>query len=408
MCHHDIRKRKDTMTNLEYRRIYLDNAATTPMMPGVLAAMEPYLTSDYGNANALYREGVIARQALEGARETIAEAIGASPTEVVFTSGGTEADNAAINGITAVMRQKYGRIKAGNHLICSAFEHHAVLESIKSRKQDGFLVTQVKPRRDGFIHLQDLQAVLTEQTMLVSVMTAQNEIGTVQPVRELANLTHQVKSLNPTGVLFHTDAVQALGKIPFNVREAGVDAASFSAHKIGGPKGIGALYLCRQTPFIAQIRGGGQELGRRSGTQNVAAAVGFAKALELTLERQQHEMNRLAQLRDLLAAELLSLDRRISLSVPIDPTRHLPGLLAVTVQGLESGTLILHLDDAGIAVSGGSACSTGSLQPSHVLTAIGMSRSLALGALRFSLGSATTEADIPIVKAALARILNHG
>lgn len=389
-------------------RIYLDNAATTPMLPEVFEAMEPYLTGRYGNASALYREGVIARQALEAARESIAATIGASPTELVFTSGGTEADNAAIKGIVAAMRQRYGKMKAGNQLVCSAFEHHAVLEPMQALKQDGISVSQVKPQRDGFIAAEDLQSVITEQTMLVSVMAVQNEIGTVQPIRELAEVTHSVSTSNPTGVLFHTDAVQALGKIAFDVRELAVDTASFSAHKIGGPKGIGALFLRRQTPFLAQMRGGGQEAGRRSGTQNVAGAVGFAKALEMALAHQQQDAARQRRLRDLLASELLAMDSRISLCVPIDSQHHLPGLLSVTVQGYESETLIMHLDDAGFAVSGGSACSTGSLQPSHVLTSIGMSKSMAYGALRFSLSPATTEADIRALTAALARILQHG
>ena len=369
--------------------------------------MEPYLTTEYGNPNALYREGVAARKALESARESIASVIGASPIELVFTSGGTESDNAAITGIVRAMRQKYGRTKAGSHVICSAFEHHAVLEPMQALKQDGIEVVHVKPQSDGFVHVEDLQLALHEETMLVSVMAAQNEIGTVQPLRELTKVAHAVRTLNPAGVLVHTDAVQILGKLPFNVRDLGVDAASFSAHKLGGPKGVGALFIRRQIPFAAQMRGGGQEGGRRSGTQNIAGAVGFAKALELAISHQQQEAGRLSELRDVLANQLTALDDRISLTVPVDPQQHLPGLFSLMVKGFESEMLILHLDDAGFAVSGGSACSTGSLEPSHVLLSLGIPKSQAYGALRLSLGTTTTAADIHALVAALARILKR-
>ncbi|MDR3053653.1 MAG: cysteine desulfurase [Coriobacteriales bacterium] len=387
-------------------RIYLDHAATTPLRAEVLAAMQPCLTTVYGNANALYREGKAARDALEAARTTIAAAIGASPLELAFTSGGTEANNALITGIARAVRRQRGETKA-NHLICSAFEHHAVLEPVNALRREGFEVTLLKPRRDGFIHVEDLIGALRPNTLLVSIMAAQNELGTVQPLAALAQATHEY------GACFHTDAVQALGKLPFDVGALGVDAASFSAHKLGGPKGAGAFYLRRQTPFAAVQLGGGQESGRRSGTQNVAGAVGFAKAVELACEPRAlaAETSRLIQLRDGLAAGLLRHDLRFSLTVPIaadDSRRHLPGLLPILVDGFEAETLILRLDDAGFAVSSGSACSTGSLEPSHVLSSLGIAKGKAYGALRVSMGRETTQEQLAAFAHALAAIVRSG
>ena len=438
-------------------RVYLDHAATSPLRPEVLEAMLPWLGEGFGNANALYREGKQARQALDDARASIAAIIGTSPTEIVFTSGGTESNNALIAGITQAIREKKGKEKGGNHVVCSAFEHHAVLEPIKALRRSGYEVGLVKPSRDGFIQPEALAGTLRPDTMLSSVMMAQNEIGTIQPVAELARVAHA------NGTLMHSDAVQALGKIPLNVAELGLDAASFSAHKIGGPKGVGAFYLKSRTPFIATQLGGGQEGNRRSGTQNVAGAVGFARALELAEKEREWEAYRLSELRDRLARELLALDSRISLTVgqkniasagtsashnPVIlsetkdrsedmdkasshslrmtgeqegffrrdsssattnslttlPT-HLPGLLSILVAGYESETLILKLDDAGFAVSGGSACSTGSLEPSHVLISLGLTRNQAYGALRISLGWENTAEDIDRFLSAFARIL---
>jgi cysteine desulfurase len=429
------------------QRHYLDYAATAPFRPEVLEAMMPWFGGldggNFGNANTLYQEGKAARLALEEARASIAAAIGATPPEIIFTSGGTEANNAVIFGITAALRERKGKDKCGNRLISSAIEHHAVLEPLKRLKRDDWKITLLKPDRDGYISPESLALELQggedkkgtvlsclERTdcgfvkngiqdkkepspfcPLVSVMAANNEIGTVQPIRELATLAHE------HGALFHSDAVQVLGKLPFNVRELGVDAASFSAHKLGGPIGVGAIYLRSLTPFSPLIWGGGQEGKKRSGTQNVAAAVGFAKALELALSEQEAEAARLSNLRDHLAAELLKLDPRISLT--IDPRLslphlsrgtglpHLPNLLSFIVDGWESESLILALDSAGIAVSGGSACSTGSLEPSHVLTAIGMPKTKAQGVLRISLGHASTEADADALIRGLKQILER-
>jgi cysteine desulfurase len=383
------------------RRIYLDHAATTPLRPEVLEAMLPWLreATGFGNANALYREGQLARQALEDARECIAAAIGAKPTELIFTSGGTEANNAAIAGITRAVRARKGREKGGNHVLTSAFEHHAVLEPVQALKRDGWKTALVQPQRDGFIHTEDLIAALCDDTTLVSIMAANNEIGSVQPTAELAACAHQ------RGALFHTDAVQMLGKLPFDVSVLDVDAASFSAHKTGGPKGVGALYLKNSTPFLGSMLGGGQEGGRRSGTQNVAGAVGFACALELAEQEREVESARIAQLRDGLAARLIALDPRITLTLPVATPPLLPNILSILVAGYESESLILALDDQGFAVSGGSACSTGSLEPSHVLMSLGLTRDQAYSVLRISLGHETTAADCDAFIATLAGIL---
>ena len=403
-------------------RVYLDHAASSPLRPEVLAAMEPWLTEGFGNANALYWEGKQARQALDNARSSIAASINANPTEIVFTSGGTESNNALIAGITQAVRTKKGRDKGGNHIVSSAFEHHAVLEPIQALKRVGYEVTLVKPTREGFIPPEAFSVALRPDTMFASIIMAQNELGTIQPIAELAHVAHA------NGTLLHSDAVQALGKIALDISQLGIDAASFSAHKIGGPKGIGAFYLKSRTPFAATQLGGGQEAARRSGTQNVAGAVGFAKALELAASEREQEAQRLTGLRDRLAAGLLALDSRISLtvecvgdSVPQTDTqvgqggkpsgdkhsdRYLPSMLSLLVTGYESETLILKLDDAGFAVSGGSACSTGSLEPSHVLMSLGLTRNQAYGALRISLGRENTNEDIESFLSTFKKILN--
>jgi len=390
------------------KRVYFDYAASSPLRPEVFAAMEPWLTEGFGNANALYREGKQARQALDDARASIAANINASPTEIVFTSGGTESNNALIAGITHAIRTKKGRDKGGNHIVSSAFEHHAVLEPIQALKRLGYEVTLVKPTREGFICPEAFSAALRPDTILASIIMAQNELGTIQPIAELVDIAQA------NGAVFHSDAVQALGKIAIDVRRLGIDAASFSAHKIGGPKGVGAFYLKGRTAFSAVQLGGGQEAGRRSGTQNVAGAVGFAKALELAQKEREQEALRLTDLRNRLASGLLALDNRISLTVDCVGSKpsnskpdssHLPGMLSLLVAGYESETLILKLDDRGFAVSGGSACSTGSLEPSHVLMSLGLTRDQAYGALRISLGRENTEEDVESFVSAFATLL---
>ncbi|MDR0347652.1 MAG: cysteine desulfurase [Coriobacteriales bacterium] len=378
-------------------RTYLDHAATSPLLPEAFEAMRPWLTTNFGNASTLYREGKRARQALDEARATIAHIIGANPTEVVFTSGGTEANNALIRGITHAIRTQKGREKGGNHVIGAAFEHHAILEPLQALRREGYEQTLIKPSRDGFILPETFAQALRPNTVLATVMTAQNELGTIQPITKLAHLAHT------NGTLFHTDAVQALGRLPFNVQTLNIDAASFSAHKLGGPQGVGAFFLKRQTPFSALQLGGGQEGKRRAGTPNIAGAVGFATALQHTESTRLQETARLTALRDWLATTLLALDTRITLTVPL--TTHLPHILSFLIAGFESETLILKLDDAGFAVSGGSACSTGSLEPNHVLSALDIPREQAYGVLRISLGHDNTQAQLEAFISALATLL---
>jgi len=412
------------MTNTN--RIYLDNAATTPLHPEVLDAMLPWmgLATDgrFGNSSALNSEGRLARQALEAARTTLAAAVGATPPEIVFTSGGTESNNALIAGLTEGVRNKSGQTKGGNLVVTSAFEHHAVLEPVKTLKRSGWVIELVKPTRSGFVEpeqlftaIENAAAANNTSCTLVSVMTANNEVGTVQPIAELARIAQSL------GALMHTDACQALGKTEFHVARLGVDAASFSAHKIGGPKGIGAFYLKSLTPFRPQQLGGGQEREMRSGTVNVAGAIGFAKAVELALADLERETARMAKLRDHLAGELLAASSRVHLTV--DPRDNgavmegtgagsgsylpnatiggvsasgttgagfLPNIVSVLVDGFESESLILALDERGFAVSGGSACTSDSLEPSHVLLAMGIRRAQAQSVLRISLGRETT------------------
>lgn len=361
---------------------YFDYAATTPVDPRVVETMAPFFSERFGNPNSLYSLGRDAYRALEDARERFAKAIGAAdPSEVVFTGGGTESDNAALIGIL-------GRIApdGGAHLVVSSYEHHAVLEPAHWLEKKGYAVTYLAPRADGRVHPEDLQAALRPDTKLVSVMHANNEIGTVNDIAALAEVAHGA------GALMHTDAAQSLGKIPFDVTALGVDAASFSAHKIYGPKGVGALYLKRGTPFDPLLKGGGQEQRRRSGTQNVAGAVGFARALELMLEEQPAEGERLARLRDRLVEGVTA--RLENTEMTAAGSERLPNIAPLLIKGVEGEAMLLQLDAKGIAVSTGSACSSGSLEPSHVLLACGIPPEIAHGSLRLSVGRYTTDADV--------------
>ena len=371
------------MSDTPKKTVYLDYAATTPVDPRVVEAMLPYLTEHFGNPNSLYGLGRDAYRALESARESFAAGIGAAnPAEVVFTGAGTEGDNAAILGIARAARER-GK---GNHIVVSAFEHHAVLEPAHHLEKEGFDVTLVKPREDGIVHPDDLHGLLRDSTVLVSVMHANNELGTVQPIKELAAAAHGV------GAYFHTDAIQALGKVEWNAVDNGVDAASFSAHKLYGPKGVGALYLKRGTPFDVFMSGGGQESKKRSGTQNVAGAVAFATALDLMLAERETENPRLAALRDRVIDGVLQLPHT-SLNGARDVPR-LPGTANLSINGVEGEAMLLRLDNLGIAVSTGSACSSGSLEPSHVLLAIGLKPEIAHGSLRVTVGRFTTDDDV--------------
>ncbi len=361
--------------------VYLDYAATTPVDPRVLEAMTPYFTEHFGNPNSLYAAGRQAYSALEEARERVAAAIGAThPNEIIFTGGGTESDNAAILGISA--RAKAGR----RHVIVSAFEHHAILEPARLLGKRGFEVTYLKPSADGRIEPDALGSALRDDTALVSIMHANNEIGTVQPIAELSALAHE------RGALFHTDAAQSLGKTAFDVEDLGVDAASFSGHKIYAPKGVGVLYLRRHTSFEPLLTGGGQEFKKRSGTQNVPGAVGFARALEIMIEEFPTEVPRLTALRDRFVEGII--ERIENTDLTADSPERLPNVVSLLVKGVEGESMLLQLDHLGFAVSTGSACSSGSLEPSHVLLAIGCPPEIAHGSLRISLGRFTREADV--------------
>ena len=391
--------------------VYLDYAATAPLIEEAAQAMAPYMQPGRaniaygGNANSLHVPGRAAFAALEDARRRIARALGAQrPDELILTSGATEADNAALFGLANAAVAARRRAGAGDftpHVVVSAIEHDAVLAPAKRLEQQGFRVTRVAPNRAGFITPEALAAVLDANTVLVSVMTANSELGSIQPVAELAKAAHAV------GALFHTDATQALGKMPVDVRAWGCDAASFSAHKVGGPKGIGALYVKARTPFDAYLLGGGQEAGRRSGTQNVAGAAGFAAAVEAAQANQPAETQRLAALRDKLYAALAAAPG-VHPTVDVAPgsTEYLPNIVHVLVDALESETLILRFDMRGFGVSGGSACSSHSLEPSHVLRAVGIGDDAAHGALRISMGRYTTEADIDNFIAAVGPVLD--
>ena len=379
--------------------VYLDWAATAPLCPEAADTMASFLqpgaaglAAGNANANSLYEVGRTAFRALEQAREDIARSIGARPDEVIFTSGATEADNAALFGIVdaAMMRaEREGDHECVPQIVVSSIEHDAVLKAAETLGHWGAQVTYVEPDASGHITPQALEEVLTERALLVSIMAVNNEVGSVMDIPALAQVAHKA------GALFHVDATQAYGKIPVSVKQWGVDALSVSSHKIGGPKGMGALFVKARTPFTAQIVGGGQESGRRSGTQNVMGAVGFAAAARAANESLEENASRLRGLRDLCYERLLE-NPKVKAAVAVDKgsTAFAPHVVNVLVRGLESETLILRLDRRGFCVSGGSACSSHSLDPSHVLKAIGISRDDALGSLRVSLGNTTTEGEI--------------
>lgn len=379
--------------------VYLDWAATAPLSAAAAEAMAPYLTSGtpgleagLANANSLYEAGRVAFRSLERAREDVARALGARPDEVTFTSGATEADNAALFGIVEALMARADH--AGVHdyvprVVVSSIEHDAVLHAAQALSRRGAQVVLVDPDATGHIAPDALEAALGDGAALVSVMAVNNEVGSVMDVRALAEVAHRA------GALFHVDATQALGKVPVSLKGWDADALSVSSHKVGGPKGVGALCLKARTPFTAQVVGGGQESGLRSGTQNVMGAVGFAAACREAVRAQPAEAVRLAALRDELY-ERLCTHPRVRATVPVEPgdEAYAPHIVNVLVRDVESETLILQLDRRGVCVSGGSACSSHSLGPSHVLSALGVPRDDALGSLRVSMGFGTTDEDV--------------
>lgn len=378
---------------LSERIIYMDHSATTPVRPEVLQAMMPHFTSDFGNPSSIYTIGQEARKAVDDARERIARNLGARMSEIVFTSGGTESDNAALKGVAFALRS------LGNHIITTTIEHHAVLHTCYQLEQFGFDVTYVRVDEYGIVDPQDIVDAITDKTILVSVMMANNEIGTVQPIREIAQLVKaEAKQRNQT-IIVHTDAVQAAGFLDINVRSLGVDLLSLSAHKIYGPKGVGLLYIKRGTPFEEQNAGGGQERQRRSGTENVPGIVGFDEALHLAAVEREDNSAHCLRLREKLVQGIFETIDGVRLNG--HPELRLPGNINISFEGVEGEPVLLGLDFAGICASSGSACSSASLEPSHVLLAIGLTAEMAQGSLRITLGRDNTEEDVEYVLSVL-------
>ena len=368
--------------------LYLDYAASTPLHPDALKSMMPFLTENYGNPSGVHAQSRFAKNAIESAREGIAEILGANSNEIYFTSGGTEAANWAIFGIANSYKGEDA------HFITSQAEHHGVLNAFIELQKQGLDVTFLQPDKEGTIHTNNLKDVMKPNTRLVSIMLANNEVGTIEPIKEL------VEAVSGKNVIFHTDAVQAVGHIPVNVKDLGVDLLSFSAHKFYGPKGVGGLYVKKGTKINQQIFGGGQEKNKRAGTENVAGIVGMYEALKICNDKMEVEAKRLKKLRDKLICEILTNISHSHLNGAIGDKR-LPGNVHVSFDFIEGESLLLHLDLQGIYASTGSACSSGSLEPSHMLMAMGLSHEEANGAIRFSLGMKNTEDDIKKLMPAL-------
>ena len=365
-------------------RVYLDHAATTPLDSRVLDAMLPYLRDVWGNPSSIYLEGREARKALEAARRSVAECLGARPSDIVFTSGGSESDNAAIRGAA------FASLRRGRHLITTAIEHHAVLHTVEQLEREGFTATYLPVDGEGFVDPETLRRALRPDTTVVSIMYANNEVGTVEPIADLARV---VKHFD-RHIVLHTDAVQAAGALDIDVDRLGVDMLSIAAHKFYGPKGVGALYVRPRTPFVGQLLGGSQERNRRAGTEDVAGAAGLARALELAIEEQEARNDHLHHLRDYLWRKLPGRLAGLRITGSLDPARRLPNSFSCCVEGLEGEAVLIQLDLGGIAASSGSACTTGSLEPSHVLMAMGLPADVARGSLRITLGKDNTRAEI--------------
>jgi cysteine desulfurase len=363
--------------------IYMDHSATSPVDREVLNAMEPYFVKSYGNASTLYSLGRDARRAMESSREKVASIIGANTDEIIFTSGGTESDNIAIKGIAYRFKRR------GNHIITSNIEHPAVDETCKYLEKNGFEVTYLPVEKDGIVNSSDLEDAITDKTILITVMHANNEIGTIQPISELGEIARENK------IYFHADAVQSVGKIPVNVEELNVDMLSLSAHKLYGPKGVGALYIKKGVRVEPIIHGGGHEKGIRPGTENVAGIVGLGKACEIAENNLEEEAQYLTSMRDELIKRVLSEIDESYLNG--HPTKRLPNNINFRFTGIEGESLVLHLDSKNIASSTGSACSSKKLEASHVLMALGLKEVQAHGSLRLTLGKENKVEDIDYV-----------
>ena len=360
--------------------VYADNAATTCISQTALDAMMPYLTKQYGNPSSLYSFGQTAHEAIENARKTVASCIGAQPREIYFTSGGSEADNQAI-----LSAAKIGARKGKRHLISTTFEHHAVLHTLKKLEKEGFYVTLLPVHEDGVVRVEDLEASVRDDTALVTVMFANNEIGTIQPVGEIGVFCRE------RSIPFHTDAVQAAGHMPIDVEAMKIDMLSLSGHKFHAPKGVGVLYVKKSVPLVNLIEGGGQERGKRAGTENVAGIVALAAALKESCDAMEGNTARILPMRDRLIAELGKIPHSV---INGSMEKHVPGTVNICFEGLEGDGLLLMLDQNGICASSGSACNAGSIDPSHVLLAIGVPYELAHGSLRLSIGEYNTMEEI--------------
>ncbi len=375
------------------RYIYMDNAATTPVKKEVLEEMLPYFSENYGNPSSVYSLGSNSKVAIEKAREQVAKALGADKSEIYFTGGGSESDNWAIKGAAYKYRNK------GNHIITSKIEHHAVLHTCEYLEKQGFEVTYLDVDKDGLISLDDLKSAIKETTILISIMFANNEIGTIQPIKEIGQIAKEHK------ILFHTDAVQAIGSIRIDVDELNIDLLSLSAHKFFGPKGVGALYIRKGVRLDSLIAGGGQERGKRAGTENIAGIVGTGKAIELAYENLDEHIEKLTSLRDYLIEKIEDNFDYIRLNG--HRSKRLAGNVNFSFEFIEGESLLLMLDMNGIAASSGSACTSGALDPSHVLIAIGLSHEIAHGSLRLSLNEYNTKEEVDYVVEKLIPIVDR-
>jgi cysteine desulfurase len=380
------------------KRIYLDFAATTPLDSRVLEAMKPYLRDIFGNPSSLHYFGQEARLAVESARLKVADLIGAQPEEIVFTSGGTESNNFALKGVAYTYRQK------GKRIITTAIEHHAVLNPCRFLASQGYEVIYLKSDQNGIVSTEELKRVLNDETILVSIMQANNEMGAIQPIKQLAEIIKIFRG-NKNYPLFHVDAVQTVGHLPVNVKDLGVDFLSLSAHKFYGPKGVGALYIRDGIKIEPLLHGGEQERGQRASTENVSGIVGLGRAAELAKKEMEAERKKLIELRDYFIKEVMKKIKNVTLVG--HPTQRLPNNINLSFKGVEGEGMLLSLDLVGVAVSTGSACSSNSLEPSHVVLAMGLGHEVAHSSLRFSLGRSTSKADLDYTINQLIKIIER-
>ena len=373
--------------------VYADNAATTAVSKTALDAMLPFLTEHYGNPSSLYSFAQKVTEKVEEARQTVAECLGAEPREIYFTSGGSESDNQAIFSAA-----RMGARKNKKHIISTKFEHHAVLHSLKRLEKEGYEVTLLDVYEDGLVRLEDVKAAIREDTCLVTIMFANNEIGTIQPIKEIGALCRE------KGVVFHTDAVQAVGHVPVNVEEMNIDMLSLSGHKFHAPKGIGVLYVRKKIPLFNLIEGGGQERGKRAGTENVAGMAALAAALKEACDNMEEDAKRISAYRDRLIAELSKIPHS---KLNGHREKRVPGTVNMCFEGIEGEALLLLLDRKGICASSGSACTSGSLDPSHVLLSLGIPHEIAHGSLRLSLSEYTTAEEVEHIIKVVPQVVEY-